>query len=298
MPDTMPAWHNMSRCGREEPMSCSFGTHGLRVHWAASAPARFKISVRPGSLKRQTLKNPQRFLERGRSLAAGKASDPSASRRSRVFAFRTGYRSFDTSDCARLANRRLLTWALPVHENHPPCRFGIFSRLVHARRLDTITDMDTLIIAVSWEYFIGIMGALIAIAYHTNGRFTALETDVGWLREMISELVIRAENVTAKLFKNDSPVSLTAAGYSVLQRSGLRSYIDAKRPTLLAALKIRASSDPYEIQRRAFRLIAELPFDDAVGRHLNSFAFNNGMSTSILRRVGAVYLRDLAVKSG
>lgn len=155
--------------------------------------------------------------------------------------------------------------------------------------------MDTLVINIGWEYFIGIMGALIAIAYHTYGRFTGLETDVGWLKDIVSELAIRAENVTAKLFKNGSPVSLTATGYHVLQRSGLRSYIDAKRSTLLAALKAKASANSYDVQRRAFRLIAEFPFERAVEEHLNSFAFNNGISANIIRRVGAIYLRDIAI---
>jgi hypothetical protein len=73
--------------------------------------------------------------------------------------------------------------------------------------------MDNLVINVSWEYFLGLLGSLIAIAYYTNGRFTALETDVGWLRDTISQLLINAENVRTKLFKNGSPVALTATGY-------------------------------------------------------------------------------------
>ena len=154
--------------------------------------------------------------------------------------------------------------------------------------------MDTLVIKIGWEFFLSLVGSLIAIAYFTNGRFTALETDVGWLKESISELLIRAENITTKLFKNDSPVSLTAGGYHVLQRSGLKSYIDTKKQILLAALKPGAPSDQYDLQRHAFRLFAELSFEEAVGQHLKSFAYNNGISTDLLRRVGAIYLRDIA----
>jgi hypothetical protein len=154
--------------------------------------------------------------------------------------------------------------------------------------------MEGLVIYISWEYFLGIVGSLIAIAYYANGRFTGLETDVGWLKEAISELVINAENVRAKLFQNGSPVSLTAAGYHTLQRSGLKSYIDAKKQPLVRALKLRTASDTYELQRRTFRLLAEIPFEDVVERHLNSFAFNNGIDPNLLRRIGAIYLRDLA----
>jgi hypothetical protein len=157
--------------------------------------------------------------------------------------------------------------------------------------------METLAINISWEYFLGLLGSLIAIAYYANGRFTGLETDVGWLKEAISELVINAENVRTKLFQNGSPVSLTPAGYHALQRSGLRSYIDAKRRFLFRALRLGTVSDTYELQRRTFSLLAELPFEEAVTQHLNSFAFNNGIDPSLLRRIGAIYLRDLATKT-
>src|SRR5579863_6670322 len=126
--------------------------------------------------------------------------------------------------------------------------------------------MDTLSINISWEFFLSAMGSLIALAYYTNGRFSSLETNVDWLKETVSELLITAENVRTKLFKNGSPVSLTANGYHVLARSGLRSYVDAKRRALVSALD--TSSNRYELQREAFQLFAELNFEDPVARHL------------------------------
>jgi hypothetical protein len=158
-------------------------------------------------------------------------------------------------------------------------------------------DMDTLAINISWEFFLSIFGSLIAIAYYTNGRFMVLETDVGWLKHALAELLITAENVRSKLFKHGSPVSLTAAGFLVLQRSGLKSYIDAKRENLLLALHKRAPSDPYELERRAFHLLATLQFEEIVAQHLNTFAYRNGISTHLLRRVAAIYLRDIATNS-
>jgi hypothetical protein len=155
--------------------------------------------------------------------------------------------------------------------------------------------MDTLSINISWEFFLTVMGSLIALAYYANGRFTGLETNVDWLKTTISELLINAENVRTKLFKNGSPVSLTPNGYHVLARSGLRSYVDAKRNALLSAL--HTSSDQYDLQRKAFQLLAELRFEDPVARRLHDFAFANGVSTDLLRRVAAIYLRDLASQS-
>jgi hypothetical protein len=155
--------------------------------------------------------------------------------------------------------------------------------------------MDTLSINISWEFFLTVIGSLIAMAYYANGRFTGLETNVDWLKETISELLINAENIRTKLFKNESPVSLTPAGYHVLARSGLRSYVDAKRQALVSALRV--SPNQYELQRKAFHLFAELRFEDPVARHLHDYAFANGVSTDLLRRVAAIYLRDLASQS-
>jgi hypothetical protein len=155
--------------------------------------------------------------------------------------------------------------------------------------------MGTLAINISWDFFLSVMGSLIALAYYANGRFTGLETNVDWLKETISELLINAENIRTKLFKNGSPVTLTATGYHVLQRSGLRSYVDSKRHNLLSALRV--SSDQYELQRKVFQLFAQLRFEDPVARHLHDFAFANGISTDLLRRIAAIYLRDLAAQS-
>jgi hypothetical protein len=161
----------------------------------------------------------------------------------------------------------------------------------------TIADMDNVAINISWEFFLGVMGCLIVIAYYANWRFTGLETDVDWLKETISELLINAENIRTKLFKNGSPVSLTATGYHVLQRSGLKSYIDTKRSRLLSALNPGASADPYELQRRAFRLLGRFSFEEIVAHHLNNYAFSNGISPALLRRIAAIYLRDIAAQS-
>jgi hypothetical protein len=157
--------------------------------------------------------------------------------------------------------------------------------------------MDNVTINITWEFFLGSMGSLIAIAYYANGRFTGLETNVDWLKETISELLINAENIRTKLFQSGSPVSLTATGYHVLQRSGLKSYIDTKRRILLSALDSKNSADPYELQRRAFRLLATLSFEDLVAQHLNNFAFANGVSPELLRRIAGIYLRDIATQS-
>ncbi len=155
--------------------------------------------------------------------------------------------------------------------------------------------MNDLVINVSWDYFLGILSSIGALAYYTSGRFTRLETNVEWLSDAVRDLTIRAENIPSKLFKTGSPVSLTAAGYRHLEQkqSGLKSYIDRRKDVLVWQLRASAPFDRYRVQNSAFRLLAHIRFDDAFGRQLNAFAFDRGISTDLLRRVAAIYLRDI-----
>lgn len=153
--------------------------------------------------------------------------------------------------------------------------------------------MNNVIISISWEYLLGLFGTLIGIAYYANGRFTRLETSVEWLTDTFRGLKIASENGSAKLFGVGSPVSLTRSGEQVLRLSGLKSYIDAHKERLAALCRQDPPSDRYEDQTSAFRVFADLQFERHFEHQLNEFAFANGMSPDLLRRVGAIYLRDL-----
>ncbi|TWA90212.1 hypothetical protein [Bradyrhizobium stylosanthis] len=48
--------------------------------------------------------------------------------------------------------------------------------------------MEGIIIHIGWEYFIGLLGALVAMAWYSNGRFTALETSMDWVKNMLLDL--------------------------------------------------------------------------------------------------------------
>lgn len=163
-------------------------------------------------------------------------------------------------------------------------------------RTDDYDDaMNGLIINVNWEYFLGIVGSLILIGYYANGRFTRLETNFHWLSETVRELTIKAENLATKLFNSGSPISLTVEGRWCLEQSGLRSYIDEHQDELVSELSLEAPLDLYRVQETAFRLFARAPLNESFTSQLNKFAFRNGLSTDLLRRIGAIYLRDLVV---
>lgn len=158
--------------------------------------------------------------------------------------------------------------------------------------------MNGLIIYISWEYFLAAVGTLIGLAYYANGRFTKLETSVEWLKDALRGLKISSENSSTKVFDAGSPVSLTRDGRRILEHSGFKSYIDAHKEELVAQCQHSLTSDHYEFQSCAFRLFADLAFDGSFEHHLNEFAFAHGMSTDLLRRVGAIYFREVTGVSG
>lgn len=153
--------------------------------------------------------------------------------------------------------------------------------------------MNNVVIYINWEYFLGLVGTLIALAYYANGRFTRIETSVEWLTETLRDLKLSSENNSAKLFSVRSPISLTTRGRHVLILSGLKSYIDDHKGQLIAQCRRTHSSDPYELQISAFRLLAGSAFGRPFEQQLNKFAFTNGVSADLLRRIGAIYLRDI-----
>jgi hypothetical protein len=153
-----------------------------------------------------------------------------------------------------------------------------------------------LTINIGWEYLLGIIGTLIALAYYANGRLTRIETNVEWLTDAVRDLTVKAENISARAFDVHSPVSLTQTGEQLLRDSGLKSYIDRRRDDLVAQLRAIAPLDLYTVQANAFRLFHRIPFEETFSSHLNKFAYRSGTSVDLLRRVGAIYLRDLTIK--
>jgi hypothetical protein len=153
-----------------------------------------------------------------------------------------------------------------------------------------------LTINIGWEYVLGILGTLVVLAYYANGRVTRLEANFDWLLQAVRDLSIRLENASRKAFEIGSPISLTATGEQLLRDSGLKSYVDRRRDEFLLLLKVQVPLDPYAIQQSAFRLFDRVPLDGPFTRQLNRYAFRNGISVDLLRRVGAVYLRDITVR--
>jgi hypothetical protein len=53
--------------------------------------------------------------------------------------------------------------------------------------------MSDVIIYINWEYFLGLLGTIIGIAYSANGRLTKVETSLEWLKDTVRELRLKME---------------------------------------------------------------------------------------------------------
>ena len=151
-------------------------------------------------------------------------------------------------------------------------------------------------ITIGWEWALGIIGILLLLAWKGNGRFTALETSLTWVQEILRELKITTDNLTAKVFASQSPVNLNPVGEQWLRDSGLKNYIDSNKPTLMQLCEAKGSSNPYEVQKRVFQLFDTMSFDTVLDDKLKKFAFGKGTTMAIIRRIGGIYLRNLCLE--
>lgn len=155
--------------------------------------------------------------------------------------------------------------------------------------------MNGLAIHINWEYFLGIMGALIVGAWYANGRFTTLETSMRWVQDVLKELRLSSSGIAAPAFDLHSPIGLSALGVRYLNESGFRKYIDAHQPELYSLYRMEDSANPYELQQHIFKAFNDMRLESAFEDSLKRFAFEKGITTDVLRRIGAIYFRDLCL---
>lgn len=53
--------------------------------------------------------------------------------------------------------------------------------------------MNDIIVYINWEYFLGLLGTIIGLAYYANGRLTKVETSLEWLKDALRELRVKME---------------------------------------------------------------------------------------------------------
>jgi len=144
-------------------------------------------------------------------------------------------------------------------------------------------------ITIGWEYFLGIIVALIGVAWYSNGRFTALETSITWIKDSITKLEGRMDNA----FASGSPVKLLAKGIEVLEGSGLKTYINTNEAKIISSCSFKNNpTNQYDIQESAFECFDKLNFGEFELK-LKEASYKYGMSLETIRRIGGIYFRDI-----
>jgi hypothetical protein len=121
-----------------------------------------------------------------------------------------------------------------------------------------------------------------------------LRPDLKDVRERMAALEGRASG----LFHSHSPIHLTSKGTDVLEGSGLKKYIDTNKDMLVGACaELGNFETPYDVQQSAFDFMEEYPFPEEVENSMKEYAFNQGTSLEAVRRIAAIYFRDLCLES-
>ncbi len=150
-----------------------------------------------------------------------------------------------------------------------------------------------------------ICSTLIWFDWVTGSRFTKVETDIDWLKNSmrkideisrdVNELRVNAENKKTSFFAAQSPVRLTENGQKLLTESGLKDYID-RRKDLLDNCASSELPNAYEVQQYAFDLFDNINFEGEFDPIIKQYTFEHGISLDIVKRIGALYFRDLCLE--
>jgi len=145
-------------------------------------------------------------------------------------------------------------------------------------------------------YFITTMISLIVVAAKGGNKLGTIETSVKWLTDNFKDLKTEVENIKQGAYASNSPISLTPKGTTHLKGSGLETYIDERKDKLIGGCKATEESTAYEIQSKVFDMFEKIVFDGDFEQKFKNYAFEQGISMDILRRIGAIYFRNICLE--
>lgn len=172
--------------------------------------------------------------------------------------------------------------------------------------------MDTLLINIGAAEFLGVIftitASLIGVAWRVGGRIGRIETLVASINtnfdemkngfeKTVDNIKVDVDNLKYEAFKNNSPVQLTTKGKGLLEKSGFKKYIDEQKDQLLEFCKNNFKLDTaYDIQEAVFDYFDRLEIAPDYEREIKEYAYKDGASMEIIRRVGGIYFRDICLE--
>lgn len=152
------------------------------------------------------------------------------------------------------------------------------------------------------ETLLGIAATVLAIGVawgRLNTSVGNIDSDVRELKDDVKDVRERfaaLEGKTSGLYQANSPISLTKDGDRTLEESGLKEYIDQNKQVLIDACDAGADMrTPYDVQECVFEFFDSHELPQEMEDRLKTYAYNHGLKLDVLLRVGAIYLRDIAL---
>jgi len=81
----------------------------------------------------------------------------------------------------------------------------------------------------------------------------------------------------------------------LLNESGIKEYIESNEEKLIEICELLKGTNSYEVQKFVFSYFNKLDFGDIFDKKIKSYAYDQGVSTDIIRRVGAIFFRDICL---
>ena len=143
---------------------------------------------------------------------------------------------------------------------------------------------------------------LIGVFINIGRKLQILETIEGDLKENIRpdlkdvrERFSALEGKMSGFFATASPVSLLPKGVKIIEKSGLKKYIDDHKDDFMKQCCGDKPTNQYDIQTSAFNFFDKLDFGEFESK-LKETSFQYGMSLEMLRRIGGIYFRDILLQ--
>lgn len=160
-----------------------------------------------------------------------------------------------------------------------------------------VIQIDALQGAIALVILIGTIGVgwgkLKASVTHIGKQ---VDTLIDEMKDATTRLT-RIESGAAGLTATKSPISLTEKGESALNDSVLKEFIDGNKKSLVDLCENgHELSTAYDVQEAVFAFMEDYHFPHEIERKLKNYAFENGLNMEMMRRVGAIYLRDIVIE--
>ncbi len=126
-------------------------------------------------------------------------------------------------------------------------------------------------------------------------EITGMKGEIDGIKSKVDDMFPKVDILWRdRITPSRSPRRLNAKGNAILNGSGIKAVIDAKKAQLLQLVRTKNVSNAYDAENATLEVVKELPmhYPDIVNG-LKDGAFRVGASIDEVLLVGGIYLRDI-----